>query len=321
MTNRSKRSKAIPDKAILAAVFVTLLLGTMHCRSAQAAEAGVFPYKGVKDFYSGVLPAEPGLYVANDVVYYEGNINQTVLGGRIALGLKAWAVGYALVPTYVTSLKILGGTYAFNIGFPISGVYGSAELNTARANRSTDDFVFNIGDITITPLILGWNAEDFQWNIAMSVIAPTGEYQKGALAFTSLNYWTVLPQFALTYFDPASGWNISGAAAFEINTENHATDYLSGDDFDLDWSVAKQITQRFNIGLAGYYLQEVTGDSGPGAILGSNQASVWAFGPAVNYVAIFGHTPVNLLAKWTHEIQATRTFQGNTVTVAASLKF
>jgi len=40
----------------------------------------------------------------------------------------------------------------------------------------------NIGDITLTPVILAWDAGDFHWNVAMSVIAPSGEYQKGALS-------------------------------------------------------------------------------------------------------------------------------------------
>jgi len=58
--------------------------------------------------------------------------------------------------------------------------------------------VFNIGDISITPVILGCHAGNFHWNLGLSVVAPTGVYRKGDLAFTSLNYWTVLPQCALT---------------------------------------------------------------------------------------------------------------------------
>lgn len=118
-----------------------------------------------------------------------------------------------------------------------------------------------IGDITLTPLTVGWHAGNFHWNFGLSVVAPTGVYQKGALAFASLNYWTVLPQFALTYFDPASGWDVSAAIAYAIDTENHATNYLTGNIFDLDWAVGKQIP-AWKIGVIGYFLRQVTGDSG-----------------------------------------------------------
>ncbi len=113
---------------------------------------------------------------------------------------------------------------------------------------------------------------------------------------------------------------MSGAAAYSINTRNNATDYQSGDDFDLDWAVGKQFTRAWNVGLVGYEMQQVTGDSGSGAVLGANEASVWALGPAVSYGTLVGHTPVSFLAKWTHEMQATRTFKGDTVTVGTDSK-
>jgi hypothetical protein len=83
----------------------------------------------------------------------------------------------------------------------------------------------------------------------------------------------------------------------------------------------KQLSPAWEVGLVGYFLQQVTGDSGAGAILGSTKISVWALGPAATYSFAFGRTPVSLLAKWTQEIEASRTFQGDTVTAAFSLKF
>ncbi len=308
--------------AAAAAALATSCLSPLTSVPASAAEAGTSPYlKGYKDFLSGIVPPAPGIYVRNDLLYYAGDIEQTTVGGRVAVGLHEWLVGDIVAPTVVTPYKILGGTYAFNVSLPFLGVSARADLDTARLGRSKTDQLFNIGDVSITPLILGWHAGNFFWNFGLSVVAPTGEYQKGALAFTSLNYWTILPQFALTYFDPASGWDVSAAIAYAVNTENHATNYVTGNIFDLDWAVGKQLTPAWKVGVVGYFLQQVTGDSGAGAILGPNQMSVWALGPAATYSFELGRTPVSLLAKWTHEIAATRTFQGDTVTAAFSLKF
>jgi hypothetical protein len=68
-------------------------------------------------------------------------------------------------------------------------------------------------------------------------------------------------------------------------------------------------------------MEQIFGDSGSGAILGPNKASVWALGPAATYSFLQGKTPMSLLTKWTHEIASTHTFEGDTVTTAVSLKF
>jgi hypothetical protein len=68
-------------------------------------------------------------------------------------------------------------------------------------------------------------------------------------------------------------------------------------------------------------MQQVTGDSGSGARLGSFESSAWALGPAAQYGFVVGKTPLSVLLKWTHEVSTTDTFQGNTVTTAVSFKF
>ncbi len=43
------------------------------------------------------------------------------------------------------------------------------------------------------------------------------------------------------------------------------------------------LTKQLNIGLAGYYLQQITGDHGAGAELGGFQSRVAGVGPQLNY--------------------------------------
>ena len=71
----------------------------------------------------------------------------------------------------------------------------------------------------------------------------------------------------------------------------------------------------------------VTGEPSPvrmrldTALIGPNKARVWAMGPAATYTFTVGQTPVTVLAKWSQEFGAVRTFQGNTATIAAMFKF
>ena len=302
---------------------VSFLILMSLAQIGHAAENATSPYlKGYKDFQSGVLPPEPGLYFRNDTIYYEGNAGRSVIGDRVQVNLHQWFLTDVLSPTYVTSIKILGGTYAFGATIPVVGINVHAGVDTLRRGGiSGQGSAVNIGDLYITPAILGWNYGNFFWNVALSIITPTGKYDSEDLANTGLNYWTILPQFALSYFDPKSGWDVSAAISYTINTENTETSYQTGGIFDMDWAVGKQLTPHWKLGVTGYMLDQLTGDSGSGAVLGTFEAHTWAVGPAAQYGFLLGKTPVEVLAKWTHEISSSHTFQGNTVTTAVSFKF
>ena len=84
------------------------------------------------------------------------------------------------------------------------------------------------------PLVLGWNAGNFHWNIGVFGFAPTGGYRTKQLANTSLNHWAVMYRLAATYYDPKSGWQVNGAAIYSVNWENPGTDYETGNILNFD---------------------------------------------------------------------------------------
>ena len=306
--------------AIISGIALPGLMGSADL--AHAAEGGTSSYqKGYKDFLSGVLPTDPGLYLRNDVIYYNGAIDATLVGGKVRLDLSQWSVSNVLSATVVTPLDILGGTYAFGGIVPVSKLDVNIGIDTARGGINSSDSIFNLADIYINPIILGWNAGNFHWMALISIAMPAGYYNKNNLANTGLNYWSVQPQLSITYLDPTTGLDVSTAFIYVINSENRATNYLTGNIFHLDWAVGKQLDPAWKLGITGYLMEQVTGDRGAGAILGADKASVWALGPAATYSFAIGRTPFMLTAKWTHEIEATNTFRGDTVTTAVSLKF
>jgi hypothetical protein len=150
--------------------------------------------------------------------------------------------------------------------------------------------------------------------------APTGEYDKRNLANTSLNHWALMQRLAGTYFNPKTGFEITGAAVYSVNWENPATDYETGDILNLEGAV----TQNFGplgVGAVGYAMIQTTPDSGAGARLGSFESRVYGAGPIVTYTLGEGISALTLIAKWYAEFDAQNTFEGNTVDVAASFKF
>ena len=302
-------------------IFVLCLIGYSLCPPANAAEGGTSAYlKGYKDFLSGVLPTVAGAYVRNDVIYYGGNIDATLIGGQLKLKVSQWSLSNLTSATFVTPVRVMGGTYAFGAIVPFTKADVKVGIDTGRGNVSSSDSVFNVDDIIVNPVMLGWSSGDFHWMALVSLAMPTALYNKERIANTGLNYWSVQPQFSMTYYEPKKGLDVSAGLTYVINTENHATGYLTGNLFHLDWATGKQLNPTWKIGAVGYLMEQVTGDSGSGATLGPDKASVWALGPAATYSFKVNKMPISVLGKWTHEIAAENTFRGDTVSAAISFR-
>ncbi len=203
----------IRQVAAASGICVLCGLGSPICQPAYAAEGGTSAYlKGYKDFLSGVLPTAPGAYVRNDVIYYSGDIDATVFGGQVRLKLNQWSLSNLVSATFVTPVSVLGGTYAFGAIVPFTKADVKVGIDTSRGNLSSSDSVFNIDDLILNPVMLGWNSVNFHWMALVSIAIPTASYNKENLANTGLNYWSVQPQFSATYYDPKSGLDVSRVA-------------------------------------------------------------------------------------------------------------
>jgi hypothetical protein len=304
--------------------------------TTQAAEFGTGPWvRGYTDVLGGILPPVPGLYVRDDAYHYQGDADRIVFDGRAQLSVDEKYLADLLAVTYVTPFKILGGTYAVavvpsfvqmnvkvNVGVssfklpigpfdPTVGPFDISALGTDLAQ----------GDTAIAPLLLGWHSGNFWWNLGVFAFAPTGQYDKRDLANTSLNHWAEMTRLAGTYYNPETGFQVTGAAVYSVNWENSATDYTTGNILNLEGSITKNF-RALGVGGVGYAMIQTTGDSGSGAKLGSFESKVYGAGPIVTYTLGAGSpTALTLLAKWYAEFDAENTFEGNTVDVAASFKF
>jgi hypothetical protein len=65
---------------------------------------------------------------------------------------------------------------------------------------------------------------------------------------------------------------------------NDALQYQNGIDFHLDWGASQFISKTVHVGLAGYYFQQITGDSGAGATLGHFKGRVVGIGPQIGFI-------------------------------------
>jgi hypothetical protein len=142
---------------------------------------------------------------------------------------------------------------------------GPFNFETGRTNLAP-------GDTAFAPLVLGWNAGNFHWNVGVFGFAPTGDYSTRQLANTSLNHWAVMNRIAATYFDPKTGWQVNGAAIYTVNWEYPATDYETGNILNLEGVIAKNFG-RWGVGVTGYAMIQTPGMAPPLPPPGEAEAS------------------------------------------------
>jgi hypothetical protein len=287
--------------------------------ASDAMEGGQSPYlKGYREFMTGVLPRE-GVQVRHDLYFYSGTERSTLPQGQLTLGLKQ--VTNILGITVVTPYRIFGGDFGFAVRGGVNGVDADQTIVARLGTNKRSGSLTAMTDVALNPFIIGWHAGNFHWNVTTTMFMPAGNYDKSRIANTGRNAWALSPQFGLTYLDPKSGWEVSGAAIYVNSFANTDTNYRSGDIVHVEYAVGKMLTPQFKIGAVGYYAQQLSADSGAGATLGSRKLRVAGIGPGVTFTFTVNDTIVNLVAKYYREFDAQNTTQGDSGSLSLRVKF
>jgi hypothetical protein len=186
---------------------------------------------------------------------------------------------------------------------------------------SIDEDRTAIGDPGFVPASLFWNVGNFHINVSETITAPLGSYDEDRDVNGGLNYWSFETLLAATYLHPERGHEISAAFGHIYNTENDDTDYQTGQEIHVDYMLNQFLSETFAIGLHGFYYEQITGDSGGGAVLGDFEGEAAGIGPAVMWATKIKDTDLIITAKWLHEYHAERRLEGDHVFLNFTLVF
>jgi hypothetical protein len=217
---------------------------------------------------------------------------------------------------------VLGGKYALGALVPI--VRTDIDANTVVGGMKgpgIEDDKTGLGDITLFPFSIFWNFGNFHLNFAEYIITPTADYDEDDLANTGLNYWSFDTNVAATYLDPIRGHEFSFNLGHIYNTENKDTDYQTGQEIHLDYMANQYFSETFALGVHGFYLKQITGDSGDGAIFGDFKAEAAGIGPALLWTPSILGKDVPIIVKWLHEFHAENRLEGDHVMASFVLSF
>jgi hypothetical protein len=198
-----------------------------------------------------------------------------------------------VAPSYTFATPFLGGQAS---AFLLVG-YGNNDTSlNASATASTDLLPFSItrsvalsqdttGFTDLIPMFTDrWNAGVNNYMVYITGDIPVGLYSTSNLANIGLGHGAIDGGVGYTYFDPKTGHEFSAVLGFTGNFENFATQYTSGIDSHLDWGASQFLTKQLQVGLVGYFYEQLTGDSGCAPVLCPFKSRVIGVGPQIGYI-------------------------------------
>ena len=297
---------------------------SLMATQAGASENGTsFYLLGSKGPMAGVVPP-PGLYLQNDIYYYTARADESQAlptGGQVAIGLKAQALINLPTLIWSTPYRLLGGRLALGATLPYGHQEVDASLVLGPYAGRTGNRITTMGDPVLTGT-LGWDNGPFHWSLIGMVNVPVGHYREGSMANIAFHRWGADVSMAGTWYDPAVGWDVSGVVGVTFNGENPKTKYRTGTEWHLEAAVSRDIGgPDTTLGAIGYYHQQITDDSGDGAVLGGFRGRTAALGLTASHTSKWGNTPIQARVKVLREFDTRNRVRGTAAYLTLSLPF
>jgi hypothetical protein len=273
---------------------------------AHADEGGISFW--VPGFFGSLAatPQQPGFSYAS--IYYHASVSAggnvafarqvnrgnitTNFTGNLDANLDARADLYLGVPQYVFATPVLGAQAVIAVAVPYGRTKGSVDATLTGSvgpgpgftiSGSRTDTVTGFGDLA--PMFsLRWNQGVHNYMTYISGNLTTGRYDPTRLANLGIGHNSIDAGAAYTYFNPQTGYEFSGTLGFTYNFENVHTQYQNGVNMHFDWGASKFLTKQWQIGLVGYWYDQLSCDTGSGNRVGCFESQVGGIGPQIGYV-------------------------------------
>lgn len=289
---------------------IALAVGTLAAiqLNAQSLPVGSHYPVGAEGIKGASLPP-PGVYVRDYNFFYTAD---KVDGSPVNLDIFAYVQAPRVI--WMTKQQILGADYGMDIIVPFAYKDVSAPFGDASQ--------FNIADIEIEPLLLSWHFKQFDVAAGYAVWAPTGNFDTSStlnyLTSPGAGFWShMLTLGGVWYPDEEKTWAVSLLGRYEICHEQDNTHITPGNMATLEWGLSKTVASGVDVGLTGYYQQQVTEDDGAGA--STDLAHVVGVGPEIS--VLWSKIGVISTLRYAYEADVKDRPQGHTITLTLTKRF
>jgi hypothetical protein len=238
-------------------------------------------------------------------------------GDRLPIDAHITSVALAGGINHVTTRKILGGHYGFQVLFPvwINNRIQGTEIDSNPGGGLTDS--------AVVPISLGWNFKRADVLAMYTIYLPTGRYTDGANDNTGLGMWGQEPLVGTTvYLNEARKYHAATVASFNFQSKKEDSETKVGNAMNLEGGVGGDfLGGGLTVGLVYYASLKLTADDIEGFPLNIEPAKskVFALGPEVSFPLVrkgvlFGFVKANY--QW--ETYARATTQGSEFNIIAT---
>jgi len=300
----------------IAPVGTALLAFLVACTAALPAAAteggGSNKALGVDTILTGVMPP-PGMRLTSYLGYYTAN--ETLDGsGNPRPGISNFNIDVAAFTTrfqYVWSdAKLWGANIETRIGltwYADVNLHFDVQTPGGKIHRSGSENDFLPSGL-FAPALLGWRGDTVHQIAGLEIFFPGRTYQTTQLANPSSGYWSAAPAYWITWL-PTEAVEVSGSFVYLFNFKNDATNYKSGQEFNVDWGLGYAVTPTWQAGLNGYFYQQTTDDTLNGAdVPGGNRGRAAAIGP---FIRFHPSKDFGVALKWQKEFAVQNRASGN----------
>ncbi|MCC4265990.1 transporter [Oceanimonas baumannii] len=201
---------------------------------------------GVEGLKGSVVPP-PGIYYRGYLVHYDIDALRDDQGTKLP-DSNTGSVS-ALVNRFIwmTDKKILNADYGMEAIIPLQRTsldFGIAGIDSTERG---------VGDVFVSPLVLGWHGQQWDAVAAAGIWLDTGEYSSTEPASIGKGFRTTMLTLGGTYYpDAAKSWSLSALSRYEIKSKQDETGITPGDSWLVEWGVGKQLDNGLELGVIGY---------------------------------------------------------------------
>jgi hypothetical protein len=328
-----------------------MILCALAVIAAESHADGHF-MPGVMSIRDYVVP-DPGFYGVLYNYYYTTNrmndsggnkLESVKIGPRqnvtinVDVSVDLYAVAPALI--WVSDWKIFGAKYAAYIAPTFANSSLSGALSTMRGRGISDDTsTFNVGDMQVMPVWLGWTMKNWDVALSYSFYAPIGKYTTVTETLpiadsvtyaspenTGLGFWTHQFQNAVSWYPWADKrMAVATALTYEINQNKQGFDLTPGQNLTFNYGVSQYIPLAddqkllLEVGPAGYSSWQITDDTGSDARNPGEHQQVHGVGGQLGLTYVPWNAAMNF--RYFYEYASDVRFQGQSLSLNFAMKF
>lgn len=247
----------------------------------------------ITTFLDGGAPL--GFYYMNYSIFSQGRNAVDKDGKTIPGDARVNALALSHQFYYFSPVKFLGGNLSLDVILNVSAVTAKGAIATPFGPAPMGANTAGLSDIIVGPSII-WNdgklfgGPVFQ-RFELQTTLPTGKYDKGSPINPGSNLTTFDPYYSVVWMF-APKWETSWRFYYAVHSENDEVTLLGpvgpfqakvkpGQLFHLNYAFSREILPFLRLGVAGYYLQQLTEDRIDGIKQTDTKEKAFAAGPGL----------------------------------------